>query len=144
MENKKLIEIARKAIKNAYTPISEFPIGSAVLTDRDNIYSGCNVESVISGMGTCAERCAIDNAVSHGEYCFKAIAITSKLEEPIKPCGMCLQYIAEFSQIANHNIKIIMAGSKGKIKRSSINKMLPGSFGPRDLGKNLDRYKYKK
>lgn len=140
-ELKKLIEKAKEGMKNAYTRTGMFPVGAAVLTDKGGIYLGCNVESVISGMGICAERCAIDNAVAHGEYCFKAIAVVSKLEEPLKPCGMCLQYISEFSQVAEHDIEIIMIGSKGRIKRSSVNKMLPGSFGPKDAGLNLDRYR---
>ncbi len=75
---------------NAYSIVNKFPCGAAVLTEKGNIYQGCNVESVISGMGTCAERSAIDHAVAHGEYGFKAVAIISKLGEPIKPCGMCL------------------------------------------------------
>lgn len=140
-ELKKLIEKAKKGMKNAYSPRTKFPTGAAVLTDKGNIYLGCNVESVISGMGTCAERCAVDNAVANGEYCFRAILIISKLEKTIKPCGMCLQYISEFAQVSGHDIEIIMVGSKGKIKKSSINKMLPRAFGPKDLGLNLGKYK---
>lgn len=143
-ETKKLIEKSRIGMKNAFAPRSNFPVGAAVLTDKGNIYLGCDVESVISGLGTCAERCAIDNAVANGEYCFKAIAIVTKLKNPVKPCGMCLQYIAEFAQVSNQDIEIIMTGSKGKIEKNSINKMLPGAFGPRDLKLNLKKYKYKK
>lgn len=137
----RLIEKAKQGMKNAYVPVSNFSVGVAVLTDAGNIYKGCNVESVISGMGTCAERCAIDNAVANGEYCYKAVLVLSSLEDFIKPCGMCLQYISEFSQVAEHDIEIIMANSKGKIKKSSIYKMLPKSFGPRDLGLDLKKYK---
>ena len=105
-----------------------------------NIYQGCNTESVISGMGVCAERSAIDHAVAHGEYVYNAIVVTSKLEEPIKPCGMCLQYIAEFSQVANKDIEVLMVGSNGKIIISSIRQFLPDDFGPKDLGINLLKY----
>ncbi|MBI2046591.1 cytidine deaminase [Candidatus Pacearchaeota archaeon] len=140
-ELEKLIEKAKEGLKNAYAPRSNFPTGAAVLTDKGNVYQGCNVESVISGMGTCAERCAIDNAIANGEYCFKAIIVITKLENPVKPCGMCLHYINEFAQVANHDIAIIMAGSGGKISKSSVFKMLPEAFGPRDLGLNLKKYK---
>lgn len=140
-ELQELIKKAKKAMKNAYVPRSNFLVGVAILTDKGTVYQGCNVESVISGMGTCAERCAIDNAVANGEYCFRAILIISKSDEPVKPCGMCLQYISEFSQVAEHDIEIIMLGAKGKIKRSSVNKMLPGSFGPKDSGLNLNKYR---
>lgn len=139
-ELKQLIGKAKEGMKNAYTPRSNFSVGAAVLTDKGSVYQGCNVESVISGIGTCAERCAIDNAIANGEYCFKAVSIITKSESPVKPCGMCLHYINEFAQVANHDIAIIMAGSNGKIKKSSVFKMLPGAFGPRDLELNLKKY----
>ena len=138
----KLIEKAKEGMKNAYCPIHNFPTGSAVLTTKGNFYLGCNVESVISGLGTCSERCAIDNAISNGDYKIKAIAIISPFEEPITSCGMCLQYLSEFSQISNKDIKIIRVGSKGKIIETSIEKMLPNGHGPKDL--NLDLSKYTK
>ena len=140
-EVEELIKKAKQGLKNSYSPITEFPTGAAVLTDKGNMYVGCNVESVISGLGICAERSAINNAVANGEYCFKAIAFISKLKKAVKPCGMCLHYIAEFAQVANQDIEIIMAGSKGGIKKSSIRKMLPKAFGPRDLRLNLKKFK---
>jgi len=143
-EMQKLVEKAKLEMKNAFIPKSKSPVGAAVLTDKGNIYAGCNVDSGISGLGTCAERCAIDNAVANGEHCFKAILIVSESEEPLKPCGMCLQYIAEFSKVAAHDTKIIMVGSKGKIKKSSINKMLPDTFVPKDFGLNLKKNKKQK
>lgn len=140
-ELKSLIEKAKQGLDNAYTPVRNFPVGAAVLTTKGNIYQGCNTESVISGLGVCAERSAIDHAVAHGEYNFKAIVVISRLEEPIKPCGACLQYINEFSQIGDINTKIYMVGSKGKIKKSSIKEMLPDGFGPKNLKIDLSRYR---
>jgi len=137
-----LIEKAKEGLKNSYSPRSNFPTGAAVLTTKGNIYQGCNVESVISGLGTCAERAAIDHAIAHGEYTFKKLVITTELPEPVTPCGACLHYIGEFAQVGNNDIEIIMIGSNGKTKKSSIKKMLPDSFGPRDL--NLDLKKYEK
>jgi len=140
-QEKELIKNAKKVMENSYSPLTDFRTGTALLTDKGNIYTGCNVESVISGMGTCSERAAIYNAISKGEYNYKSIAITSQSKEPIKPCGMCLQFIAELSQVSNHDIEIIMAGGNGKIKRSSIKKMLPGAFGPEDMGLEIDKYR---
>jgi len=136
----KLIEEANIGIANAFAVRTNFPVGSAVLTYGGRYYHGCNIESVISGMGTCAERCAIDNSVANGEYSFKVILIKTNLEEPVKPCGMCLQYIAEFAQIPDQDIDILMVSSKGKIERSTIFTLLPGAFGPRDLGLDLTKF----
>ncbi len=59
-----LIQAAKRGMANAYCPVTGFPVGAAVLTAAGNIYQGCNVQSVISGMGVCAERSAIDHAVA--------------------------------------------------------------------------------
>ena len=128
-------------MKNAYAVVSSFPVGAAVLTTTGNVFQGCNTESIISGMGVCAERSAIDHAVACGEYLFEAIAVTSELEAPIAPCGMCLQYIGEFSQVADRDIEILMIGAAGEIRESSIRRMLPAIFGPLDLGLDVARYR---
>jgi len=137
-----LIQAATQGMQNAYVVMNKFRVGAAVLTAKGKIYQGCNTQSVISGIGVCAERSAIDHAVACGEYLFDTIAVTSRLEAPIAPCGMCLQYIGEFSQIAQHDIEILMIGSTGEIKESSVSKMLPVIFGPLDL--NIDVSAYRK
>ena len=136
-----LIEAAKAAKENAYCIMSKFPVGAAVLTSKGHIYKGCNTESVISGMGVCAERSAIDHAVANGEYNFIAIAVTSNIEVPIKPCGMCRQYIGEFSQVIQQDIKIIMIGSKGQQLNSSIYELYPDIFGPKDINIDLEPYR---
>ena len=136
----RLVDQAREGMKNAYCPRSEFPVGAAVLTTKGNFYQGGNVESVIAGLGTCAERCAIDHAIAHGEYTFEAICVVSTLEEPIKPCGACRQYISEFAQVGKNNPEIIMIGSTGKIVRMKISELILDTIGPRDLELDLTRY----
>src|SRR5215813_1911064 len=136
-----LIQAAKNGMHNAYVVVTNFAVGAAVLTRKGHIYQGCNTQSVISGMGVCAERSAIDHAIACGEYVFEAIAVTSRLENPIAPCGMCLQYIGEFSQIAEQDIPIIMVGSTGQINESSVRRMLPVIFGPVDLNLDVSRYR---
>ena len=140
-EEHKMIEIARRAMQNAYTPVTRFPVGASVLTVSGRLFEGCNTQSVISGLGVCAERSAIDHAVVFGEYSYRAIAVISKLEEPIHPCGMCLQYIGEFSQIVEDDIAILMVGSTGNIARSSVRQLSHTIFGPLDLGLDLSQYR---
>lgn len=138
---KAMIQKAQEGMTNAYCPRTHFRVGAAILTRAGNLYQGCNVESVISGLGTCAERSAIDHAVAHGEYKFCAIAVTSKLDIPIRPCGACLQYIAEFAQLGGTDIEIYMLGVSGKVEQSTINTMLPQAFGPGDLELDLSDYR---
>jgi cytidine deaminase len=136
-----LIDAAKAGMNNAYTIVNNFRVGAAVLTSHNRIYQGCNTQSVISGLGICAERSAGDHAVVCGEYMFQAIAVTSHLETPIAPCGMCLQYIGEFSQVADHDIEILMVGSTGAVRESSITQMLPVIFGPLDVHLDVSPYR---
>lgn len=137
----KLKERAAKALENAYVPVTGVKFGAAVLTDGGEIYQGSNVQSVISGMGTCAERNAIENAVSHGKYRFKAVLILTSKENPVKPCGACLQMIAEFADVSKHDIEIIMVGQSGEMKRSNIHNMLPDAYTPEEAGLDLEPYR---
>ncbi|SRR3990167_4679121 len=141
IDKKELVKRAVEVSKNTFDPDGDVKVGSAVLTEKGNIYVGCAIDSVISGLGTCAERCAIDNAVSNGEYSFIAIAIYFSSNEFVRPCGACLQYIYEFSQVNNKNIQIIMINKQGKTKTSSIRKLLPKSYGHLEAGHNLKKYR---
>jgi len=103
-----LLKAALQAMRNAYV-LWGFNVGAAVLASDKRVYEGCNVESWISGLGICAERCAINHAVLHGNRRIKAIAIVmdaNRHDKP-RPCGACLQYIHDFA--VNSKIKVIMA-----------------------------------
>jgi cytidine deaminase len=127
-----LLQAALKAMDHAYV-LWGFKVGAAVLAEDDKIYEGCNVESWISGLGTCAERCAIDHAVVHGNRKIKmvAIVIEDKNVEKTRPCGVCLQYTKDFS---DNSVKVIMAKAKaGQILSESVDvktieELLPYSY----------------
>lgn len=122
----KLIKQATETRQFAFTHRSLHNIGASVLTEEGEVFGGCNIESVISGLGTCAERCAIDNAVSHGYYHFKAICTLDKGFTPT--CGACLQYILLFSQLSDKDIIIVNADTEGNYEIDSVNKLLPEGY----------------
>lgn len=137
----KLIKSAVEAIDFAYHPISRKAVGAALLTRKGNIYLGANVQSVISGLGACAEICSIYNAVAHGEYCFEAIAVAFPSEKGARPCGVCQQMLYEFSEVGGRDIKIICVNEKGKIiEETSIRKLMPKGYGPKESGRDISRY----
>ncbi|PMB75053.1 MAG: cytidine deaminase [Candidatus Bathyarchaeota archaeon] len=111
-----------------------FGVGAAVLAENGKIYEGCNVESWVSGLGICAERCAINHAVLHGNRKIKkvAVVIDAKGKNEPKPCGACLQYIHDFAE--NSKIEIVMAKARnGKVlfetvKVKTLEEMLPFPF----------------
>ena len=130
---KKLLQAALKAMDNAYV-LWGVKVGAAVLAENGQIYEGCNVESWISGLGICAERCAINHAVLHGNRKIKEIAIitdANSRNEP-RPCGACLQYIYDFAE--NPKIKIVMAKAENgrilfeTVKVKTVEELLPFPF----------------
>ncbi len=91
----KLIDTARRAAVNAYSPYSGVKIGAAVYAGG-KYYSGCNVENASFGLTVCAERAAVFSAVADGVKSIDAIAVYSDDVEPV-PCGACRQVVAEFA-----------------------------------------------
>ena len=131
MVNKEEIEmLLEKAIlvrDNAFLIKSNHPIGACLLTEDNEMVVGCNVENIISGLGTCAERAAVDNAVSKGKYKFKAIAVVDAEEESY-PCGACLQYLSLFSMINNKDLEIIVGQTNKNYKIYKLSELLPKAF----------------
>ncbi len=128
MEDKELIEVAKKYREFSYSPYSKFKVGAAVLTKKGNVYGGCNIENSSYPVTNCAERTAIFKAVSEGEQEFEAIALIADTEGPCSPCGACRQVMGEF-----HINKIIMANLKGDVKVATLEEILPFAFSEKDL-----------
>lgn len=124
LENK-LIEEAKKVRSNAFALRSEHKIGSAVLTKDGEVFGGCNIEANISGLGICAERCAINHAINHKQYKFVALCLFDEIS--IIPCGACLQYLMEFRPLVRQDILIISA-TPNKVKKYFLSKLLPNAY----------------
>ena len=121
-----LVQKAKEAEKRAFVPKSGHAFGACVLSEDGEFYQGCTVESIISGLGTCAERAAIDHAIVHGKYVFSALAVVN--ESICYPCGACLQYLAQFYQVAEKEMLIIVADKKGKFRVHSLFELLPHAY----------------
>jgi cytidine deaminase len=119
-----LIKMALNAIKNAYAPYSKFRVGAVVRTKRGSIYTGVNIENASYGLTVCAERVAIFKAVSEGDQEIEEVIVAVETDELVAPCGACRQVIAEF----NPHAKIIMVNNKGKVKETTLDKLLPDVF----------------
>ena len=94
--NKELLDIAEKAMENAYVPYSHFKVGAALFTEGGKVYTGCNIENISYGATICAERCAVFKAVSEGERSFLKIAVVSSSNDCTYPCGICRQVLSRF------------------------------------------------
>ncbi len=120
---KRLIRSAQRAYRWAYAPYSKFNVGAAVLTSKNKIYSGANIENSSYGLSICAERVSIFKAISAGEKEIKALLVFTDTQDLTPPCGACLQVLTEFGK----NQLIILANSK-KIKILTLKELLPVGF----------------
>jgi len=117
-------------LERAYVPYSKFPVAALLIDNNGKKYKGVNVENASYGLTLCAERNAITTAVTGGMKKIKLLVVTGNTSEPISPCGACRQVIREFS---DKDTVIILANKDGKYESTSLEKLLPYSFGPEDL-----------
>src|SRR5579863_1838874 len=94
-----LLEHARRAAENSYSPYSHFRVGAALKLSNGEIVTGTNVENVSFGLTICAERSALVRAVSEfgAEIRIEAIAVANLNGAASPPCGACRQMLAEFA-----------------------------------------------
>ncbi|HYL93464.1 MAG TPA: cytidine deaminase [Alphaproteobacteria bacterium] len=125
-ERESLLRSARQAMQNAYAPYSGFFVGAAILTDKGEVFTGCNVENASYGLTNCAERTAIFTAVAKlgvKNLAIRAIAVVNQKDVPCSPCGACRQVMGEFAPKAT----VIFRVQKG-YKEMSVAELLPHGF----------------
>lgn len=104
MEHSALAARAAAARKHAYAPYSGFAVGAALLCRDGEIFTGVNVENSSYGLTVCAERNALFAAVGAGKREFAALAVyaapigADEGPDYTRPCGACLQALAEFCE----------------------------------------------
>jgi cytidine deaminase len=116
---------AQEAMRNAYAPYSNFPVGVAALVDDGRIISGCNVENASYGIGLCAECGLVSNLINSGGGRLIAVACVDRHGNALMPCGRCRQLLWE------HGGAECLLDSVSGIKPMS--EILPDAFGPDDL-----------
>jgi len=130
-----LLDQARRAREHAYAPYSRFTVGAAVLTAAGEVFSGCNIENASLGATICAERVAIFRAVAAGHRDLTALAVIADTPEPVAPCGLCRQVLAEFSP----DCRVIMANIAGRTRLTNLKELLPLAFRwPAGQGRDRD------
>jgi cytidine deaminase len=98
-----------------------------VLAKSGKVYTGCNVESASFGATNCAERVALQKAVSEGEREFLALAVVGDAKMTM-PCGICRQVISELAPEVR-----VLVGEEESYQVFTPASLLPHAFGPEDL-----------
>jgi len=125
-----LLDAARAARDEAYAPYSLYPVGAAVLCRSGAVFRGCNIENAAYGAAMCAERTALFAAYAAGEREFVALAVIAESDRPVPPCGVCRQVLVELAP----DMPVVLANVRGATEHTTPRALLPGAFGPRDLG----------
>lgn len=120
----KLLREARAVRQRAYVPHSGFKVGAALLTKGGRVIVGCNFENASFGATICAERAAAGAAIAAGEREWVALAVVADYPEPVPPCGICRQVLAEFAP----DMPVIMANLAGQRRTMTVRELLPGAF----------------
>ncbi len=129
-----LIKQAAVAMERALANSSKFKVGVALLTKDEKIYQGCNIETITSKLGVCAEQVALFKALSEGEREFKAIAIVASSGQICTPCGVCRQLLWEFAP----ELEVIMVDRHGRTLIRQMRDLLPHPFDRSTLRKSSE------
>ncbi|RKD24009.1 cytidine deaminase [Ammoniphilus oxalaticus] len=130
MDDQKLLDYARQAMKQAYVPYSKFQVGAAILTNQGGVIVGCNIENAAYSLCNCAERTALFKAYSEGKKSFVKMAVIADTDSPVSPCGACRQVMVE---LCPPTMKVVLGNLKGDIRSATVEQLLPSAFNQEDL-----------
>ncbi|REJ75195.1 MAG: cytidine deaminase [Acidobacteria bacterium] len=120
-------ELERQALAardRAYCPYSDFAVGAALLCEDGTVVTGANVENRSYPVTVCAERSAVVAANAAGQRSFRALAIAADNRPPARPCGLCLETLAEFST----GLPIVLINLDGERVETDLAELLPQPF----------------
>lgn len=109
----KSIEIAKKA----YAPYSNFHVGTTVLLENGETFSGNNQENASYPVGICAERTLLSFVHANFPNQKKMILAISVVDtdKDVSPCGLCRQSILEYETLQGQGIEILLHNRSGSV-----------------------------
>ena len=125
MTGKELMSLALEARERAYVPYSNYKVGAALIDGSGKVFTGCNIENAAYSPSNCAERTAIFKAISEGSTEFTALAVVADSPQPVTPCGVCRQVMAEFFE---PHTPVYLGNIKGEVVKTTVGELLPGAF----------------
>lgn len=119
-----MLELIPLASSLALPRLSGFCVGAVAQGVSGALYFGANLEFETGPLNLTvhAEQATVINAMGHGEASLIRLAVSAA------PCGFCRQFLFELS--GANGLQILLAGKKSK----ALPRLLPGAFGPKDLG----------
>lgn len=111
-----LYNAAKKVLnpRNVSSIIEAGEVSAAIEVESGKIYVGVCVDSACS-LGICAERNAIFNMITNGEYKIKKIIAINSEGKVIPPCGACRELMSQLMPSDYKKIEIMLDYEKCKI-----------------------------
>jgi cytidine deaminase len=123
-----LRELARNATTRSYAPYSHVRVGAGALTSGGATIVGSNVENASYGLTLCAECSLVSDLIRTDGGRLVAVSIVAGDGEVITPCGRCRQVLYEHG-----GGELLLDAGEGR-EPTTLAQLLPGAFGPEDLG----------
>lgn len=123
-------EKLKELIENSYAPYSNMHFACIVETESGNLYGGVNVENASYGGSICAERNAINNAISNGERKFKSLYLMTDNDKICYPCNICKQTFLEFF---DNKVLFNIMTTSGEMKIMTFEEVMNTKFSKEDL-----------
>ena len=94
--------------------VSAGEVAAAIESISGKIYVGVCMDTAC-GLGICAERNAIFNMITNGEYKIRRVLALTQDGKAAAPCGACREIMAELSPNEYQNIEIMLDYENNKI-----------------------------
>ncbi len=117
------IHLARRFATRAHAPLSDFPVGCAVVCTTGEVVPGCNVEHPEWMFTLCAERNALGTSASYG-LTPDRLYLSCPRDPSASPCGACRQVISE----SRRDLPIWMDRAEAPPERATAADLLPHAF----------------
>ena len=130
----RLLLKAKEATDLAHAPYSQFHVGASVELESGNVFMGNNQENAAFPSGLCAERVLLNYV--HANFPKDkpvALAIAARknsgyTQEPVTPCGSCLQVMAELEKEWDRELDVYLFGEKNIFRVQGVKHFLPFLF----------------
>ncbi len=97
-------------------------VSAAVLSKSGKIYTGVCIDTC-STLGICAERNAIFNMITNGEYEIDKLLCIPPNEGKGAPCGACRELMVQLMPESYKDIEIMLDYNSGKV--TTLGKLTP-------------------
>jgi len=137
MNDNDLIDAARTAALESYSPYSDYAVGAALRFADGSVVTGTNIENASYGLALCAETVAVAKAMADGvRGGLEAVAVIGPEDKgggaPITPCGRCRQVLNELAALGGTDPEIQCVGTN-EVRKIRLSALLPEAFGPAAL-----------